>query len=343
MFRRVAQNLAEADVRYGAEPEAVQRTSETFCGIMRRLDFLPNSPTLMNSGRPLQQLFACFALPIDDSLDSIFDKGKETALVHKSGGGTGFAFSRLRPLGDVVKSTAGVASGPTSFIRAFNTGTDVVKQGGTRRGANMAVLSCYHPDVMEFVNSKLNPQNLQNFNISVGVDAGFMEAAAAGQNYDLINLRTGQPQDQANAAEVFDAITRNAWLTGDPGILFLDRINSDNPNPQLGQIEATNPCGEQPPLLPYESCNLGSINLLHMLTGEPGQQTPDAGKLVETDRVAVHMLDNVINMNHYPLEAIRETTLATRRIGIGVMGWADALIWMGNGTIRTKPSDWAKR
>ena len=326
MFRRVAQNLAEADTRYGAEPEAVQRTAETFYGIMRRLDFLPNSPTLMNAGRPLQQLSACFVLPIADSLDSIFDKVKETALIHKSGGGAGFAFSRLRPLGDMVKSTTGVASGPTSFIRAFDTGTDVVKQGGTRRGANMAVLSCYHPDVMEFINSKLNPQNLQNFNISVGVDARFMEAAA-GQSYDLINPRTGQPQGQANAAEVFDAITRNAWLTSDPGILFLDRINADNPNPQLGQIEATNPCGEQP-LLPYESCNLGSINLLHMLAGPPGQQTLDTEKLNETARIAVHMLDNVIDMNHYPLEPIREMTLATRRIGVGIMGWADALIQM---------------
>ena len=326
MFRRVAQNLAEADARYGAEPEAVQRTAETFYGIMRRLDFLPNSPTLMNAGRPLQQLSACFVLPIADSLDSIFDKVKETALIHKSGGGAGFAFSRLRPLGDMVKSTTGVASGPTSFIRAFDTGTDVVKQGGTRRGANMAVLSCYHPDVMEFINSKLNPQNLQNFNISVGVDARFMEAAA-GQSYDLINPRTGQPQGQANAAEVFDAITRNAWLTSDPGILFLDRINADNPNPQLGQIEATNPCGEQP-LLPYESCNLGSINLLHMLAGPPGQQTLDTEKLNETARIAVHMLDNVIDMNHYPLEPIREMTLATRRIGVGIMGWADALIQM---------------
>lgn len=328
MFRRVAQNLAEADAHYGAEPEAVQRTSESFYGIMRRLDFLPNSPTLMNAGRPLQQLSACFVLPIEDSLDSIFDKVKETALIHKSGGGTGFAFSRLRPLGDMVKSTTGVASGPTSFIRAFDTGTDVVKQGGTRRGANMAVLSCYHPDVMEFINSKLDTQNLQNFNISVGVDARFMEAAAAGQSYDLINPRTSQPQGQANAAEVLDAITRNAWLIGDPGILFLDRINADNPNPQMGQIEATNPCGEQP-LLPYESCNLGSINLLNMLAGPPGQQTLDTAKLNETARVAVHMLDNVIDMNHYPLEAIRETTQATRRIGVGVMGWADALIQMG--------------
>ena len=327
MFRRVAQNLAEADAHYGAEPEAVQRTAETFYGIMRRLDFLPNSPTLMNAGRPLQQLSACFVLPIADSLDSIFDKVKETALIHKSGGGAGFAFSRLRPLGDMVKSTTGVASGPTSFIRAFDTGTDVVKQGGTRRGANMAVLSCYHPDVMEFVNSKLNPQHLQNFNISVGVDARFMEAAAARQTYDLINPRTGQLQGQANAAEVFDAITHNAWLIGDPGILFLDRINADNPNPQLGQIEATNPCGEQP-LLPYESCNLGSINLLHMLAGPPGQQTLDTEKLNETARIAVHMLDNVIDMNHYPLEPIREMTLATRRIGVGIMGWADALIQM---------------
>ena len=569
MFRRVAEDLAQADVDYGADATQVTRTAETFYGIMRRLEFLPNSPTLMNAGRPLQQLSACFVLPVDDSLDSIFDKVKETALIHKSGGGTGFAFSRLRPQGDTVKSTAGVASGPTSFIRAFDTGTDVVKQGGTRRGANMAVLSCYHPDIMEFVNAKNDFQNLQNFNISVGVDAAFMHAAANRLDYDLINPRNGTPQGQANAGEVFDAITRNAWLTGDPGILFLDRINADNPNPQLGQIEATNPCvtadtwvltdqgprqvhelngvpfrgvhktgyypstnagffatgrkpvfrletysghqvtltadhkvltrydawkeaqslrdgefllisdwpdmdggepstqtnpppaiphtdphrqsrewqrlycrslisesrrhadyldhrlamfvpipdpqlrqdlqdillrfkiialrepnglrihhsnlerlrhcvmndepldnhpldepfqlqfkklvpvgeaevydcsipavqefvgngfrlhncGEQP-LLPYESCNLGSINLLRMLT-EDDQPTLDTEKLARTARAAVHMLDNVIDRNHYPLDAIRTMTMDTRRIGVGVMGWADALIRMG--------------
>ena len=327
MFRRVAQDLAQADISYGADAEQVAHTAETFYGIMRRLEFLPNSPTLMNAGRPLQQLSACFVLPVEDSLDSIFDTVKETALIHKSGGGTGFAFSRLRPQGDTVKSTAGVASGPTSFIRAFDTGTDVVKQGGTRRGANMAVLSCYHPDVLEFVNAKLDPQNLQNFNISVGVDAAFMANAAAGHDYELINPRTGTPAGTANAAAVFDAIVHNAWLTGDPGILFLDRINNDNPNPGLGQIEATNPCGEQP-LLPYESCNLGSINLLRMLT-EDSQPKLDHEKLADTARVAVHMLDNVIDRNSYPLDAIRDMTLDTRRIGVGVMGWADALIRMG--------------
>ena len=327
MFRRVARDLAEADAGYGATPDEVWHTAESFYGIMRRLEFLPNSPTLMNAGGPLQQLSACFVLPVDDSLDSIFDKVKETALIHQSGGGTGFAFSRLRPHGDIVNSTAGVASGPTSFIRAFDTGTDVVKQGGTRRGANMAVLSCYHPDVIEFVNAKLDPQNLQNFNISVGVDAAFMANAAAGRDYDLINPRTGAPAGTANAAAVFDAIVHNAWQTGDPGILFLDRINNDNPNPGLGQIEATNPCGEQP-LLPYESCNLGSINLLRMLTDDE-RPTLDEDKLAATARVAVHMLDNVIDRNRYPLEAIRDMTLATRRIGVGVMGWADALLRMG--------------
>ena len=569
MFRRVARDLAEADAGYGATPDEVRQTAESFYGIMRRLEFLPNSPTLMNAGGTLQQLSACFVLPVDDSLDSIFDKVKETALIHQSGGGTGFAFSRLRPHGDIVNSTAGIASGLTSFIRAFDTGTDVVKQGGTRRGANMAVLSCYHPDVLEFVNSKLDPQNLQNFNISVGVDAAFMANAAAGRDYDLINPRTGAPDGTANAAAVFDAIVHNAWQTGDPGILFLDRINADHPNPGLGQIEATNPCvtadtwiltdqdprqvhelvgkpfravhetgcypstdagffstgrkpvfrletyggyqvtltadhqvltrydgwkeaqrlrpgeflllsdwpdtddfeptgqtdapssiphtdphrqsrewqrlycrnliaesrhspeyrdservmfapiadpqllsdlqdmllrlkiisvrqpngllfhsidlerlrhrvmndgppvsdplevpfqvqfkqlvptgetevydcsipavrefvgngfrlhncGEQP-LLPYESCNLGSINLLRMLTDDE-EPTLDHDKLTRTARTAVHMLDNVIDRNRYPLDAIRDMTLDTRRIGVGVMGWADALLRMG--------------
>ena len=328
MFRRVAVNLSQADLKYGATREERQATEDKFFQAMQRLELLPNSPTLMNAGRELQQLSACFVLPVDDALDSIFDKVKQTALIHKSGGGTGFSFSRLRPEGDVVGSTGGIASGPVSFIRAFDAATDVVKQGGTRRGANMGILNVDHPDVEKFIKSKEDGQNLSNFNISVAVDSEFMERVKAGQDYDLVNPRTGQVTGQRNAKEVFDQLTNMAWKTGDPGLIFLDLINRDNPNPQLGEIESTNPCGEQP-LLPYESCNLASINVARMVTIADGDTVINWERLDETVGIAVHMLDNVIDMNDYPIAEIEVMSKKTRRIGLGVMGFADLLIQLG--------------
>ena len=327
MFRRVAHNLSQADKNYGASEAERQATEDRFYHAMRRLELLPNSPTLMNAGRELQQLSACFVLPVEDSLDGIFNKVKETALIHKSGGGTGFAFSRLRPEGDVVGSTGGVASGPVSFIRAFDTATDVVKQGGTRRGANMGILDVTHPDILKFIKSKEDGQTLINFNISVGVNADFMEKVKRGEGYDLVNPRTGRVTGQENAREVFDLLAEMAWKTGDPGLVFLDVINRDNPNPQLGRIESTNPCGEQP-LLPHESCNLASINLARMARFEDEDVAVDWERLDETVEVAVHLLDNVIDMNEYPIPEIAEMSRKTRRIGLGVMGFADLLVQM---------------
>ena len=328
MFRRVAQNLSQADLNYGATEAQRQDTEDEFYTIMRGLELLPNSPTLMNAGRELQQLSGCFVLPVHDTLDSIFDKVRQTALIHKSGGGTGFSFSRLRPEGDVVGSTGGVASGPVSFIRAFDTATDVVKQGGTRRGANIGILNMNHPDVMKFIESKEDGQHLNNFNISVAVDTDFMERVKAGQDYDLVSPRTGQVTGQLNAKEVFERIANMAWLTGDPGLIFLDTINRDNPNPQLGEIESTNPCGEQP-LLPYESCNLASINLARMVKYAGGDVSMDWERLGQAVRTAVHLLDNVIDMNDYPIPEIDEMSRKTRRIGLGVMGFSDLLVQLG--------------
>ena len=328
MFRRVAKNLSRADLKYGATEEQRQATEDEFYEMMWRLESLPNSPTLMNAGRELQQLSACFVLPIDDALDSIFDKVKQTALIHKSGGGTGFSFTRLRPSGDMVGSTGGIASGPVSFIRAFDTATDVVKQGGTRRGANMGILNVDHPDIKAFIRSKEDGKNLTNFNISIGITGDFMERVKAGDDYDLVNPRTGVVVGRENAREIFDLAVDMAWKTGDPGLIFLDEINKYNPNPQLGRIESTNPCGEQP-LLPFESCNLASVNLARMVRHRDGEVTMDWDRLAEVVRTTVHLLDNVIDMNNYPIKEIEDMSKTTRRIGLGVMGFSDLLIEMG--------------
>ncbi|MCZ2856885.1 MAG: adenosylcobalamin-dependent ribonucleoside-diphosphate reductase [Candidatus Bathyarchaeota archaeon] len=321
MFKRVAKTVARVDEKYGAESN---ESEKIFYSMMTKLKAIPNSPTLFNSGTEIAQLSACFVLPVEDSLKSIFTAVKNMALIEQTGGGVGFDFSRLRPNGDIVRSTKGVASGPVSFMRVFDTATEVIKAGGRRRGAMMGVLRVDHPDIIEFMTSKQKPSFLSNFNISVAVTDDFMKALEVDEEYWLVNARNEERVRKLKAEDVWDLMTKSAWASGDPGVLFIDEINRYNPTPQIGRIESTNPCGEQP-LLPYESCNLGSINLSGMV--EDGKI--DWKKLRETVGNAVHFLDNVIDANKYPLKEIEAVTKANRKIGLGVMGFADMLIKVG--------------
>ena len=324
-FKRFLQNLEEIGKRHS---EIVSETEEKFYELLSTLKFLPNSPTLMNAGRDLQQLSACYVLPVGDSIDEIYTSVKDMALIHKSGGGTGFSFSKLRPAGDSVKTTKGISSGPISFMQIFDKSTDVVKQGGTRRGANMGILHYTHPNILDFIDMKKTPGVMENFNVSVSIDDNFMRAVKENKEYDLINPRTKEVDGKLNAKDVWNKLVKGAWETGDPGIIIIDRINKtgSNATPQLGMIESTNPCGEQP-LLPYEPCNLGSINLSKFVK-EDGSDFDYEG-LRDCVHLCTHFLDNVIDVNNYPIAIIEETAKKTRRIGLGVMGWAESLVKMG--------------